>query len=132
VDLYVAYALCVVLALTAVETLVGLVLEIYRPRLKGQAARLLYESRLIGLFGQPGGLITTAAQALDYQFGFKVSETWIFKRLKQAVLLIILLQTRRAVFFQRPLSSSTPTNRDCWNTSAGRGVKARRWNRDSI
>src|SRR6185369_7469733 len=92
VDLYVAYGLCAVLALTAVETVVGLVLEIYRPRVKGQAARLLYESRLVGLFGQPGSLISTAAQALDYQFGFKVSETWIFTFLKERVLLIILLQ----------------------------------------
>ena len=91
-DRMVAYGLCVVLALTAVETLVGLVFEVYRPRVKGQAARLLYESRLIGLLGQPGGLITTAAQALDYQFGFKVSETWVFKFLKQALLLILLLQ----------------------------------------
>jgi HflK protein len=98
VDLYVAYGLGGVLALMALETLVGLVLEIYRPRVKGQAARLLYESRLIGLFGQPGGLVTTAAQALDYQFGFKVSETWIFKFLKEAVLLIILLQLG-ALFF---------------------------------
>src|SRR5437667_4384694 len=92
VDLSIAYGLGVVLALMAVETLVGLVLEIYRPRVKGQEARLLYESRLIGLFGQPGGLVTTAAQALDYQFGFKVSETWIFKFLKAAVLLIVLLR----------------------------------------
>ncbi|PYL01071.1 MAG: hypothetical protein DME19_02985 [Verrucomicrobia bacterium] len=92
IDLYTAYGLCVVLGLTAVETLVGLVLEVYRPRVKGQAARLLYESRLIGLLGQPGGLITTAAQALDYQFGFKVSETWVFKFLKEAMLLILLLQ----------------------------------------
>src|SRR3989454_4543201 len=92
VDLFVAYGLCVVLGLTAVETLIGLVLEIYRPRVKGQAARLLYESRLIGLLGQPGGLITTAAQALDYQFGFQVSETWFYKFLEKALAWIVLLQ----------------------------------------
>src|SRR6266704_2509935 len=92
VDLYVGYGLGVVLALMAVETLVGLVLEIYRPRLNGQAARLLYESRLIGLLGQPRGLITTAAQALDYQFGFKVSETWVYRFLEKALAWIILLQ----------------------------------------
>src|SRR5213082_611654 len=91
-DLFLAYGLCVVLGLTAVETLIGLVLEIYRPRVKGQAARLLYESRLIGLLGQPGGLITTAAQALDYQFGFKVSETWVYRFLEKALAWIILLQ----------------------------------------
>ncbi len=92
VDRVVAYGLCVLLALTAVETLGGLVFEIYRPRVKGQAARLLYESRLIGLLGQPEGLITTAAQALDYQFGFKVSETWVYRFLEKALAWIILLQ----------------------------------------
>jgi len=52
----------------------------------------LYESRLIGLLGEPGGLITTAAQALDYQFGFKVSETWFYKFLERPLSWIILLQ----------------------------------------
>jgi regulator of protease activity HflC (stomatin/prohibitin superfamily) len=78
-DLYVAYALCVVLALVALENLISLVLEIYRPRLKGKVERPLYESRLVGLLGQPEGLVTTAAQALDYQFGFNVSETWFYR-----------------------------------------------------
>jgi modulator of FtsH protease HflK len=91
-DLYLARALTILLAMTAVETLAGLVLEIYRPRVKGRAGRLLYESRLIGLLGQPGGLVTTAAQALDYQFGFKVSETWFYKFLERALAWIILLQ----------------------------------------
>src|ERR1051325_698807 len=78
-DLYVARGLCVLLGLVAVETLVNLVLEIYRPRVKGKVERPLYESRLVGLLGQPEGLITTATQALDYQFGFKVSETWFYR-----------------------------------------------------
>ncbi|SVD15823.1 uncharacterized protein METZ01_LOCUS368677, partial [marine metagenome] len=72
--------------------LVTLVLEIYRPRIDDKKARLLYESRLIGLLGQPGGLISTAAQALDYQFGFKVSETWFYKYLEQKLALIIAIQ----------------------------------------
>ena len=72
-------ALCALLGLIAVETLINLVLEIYRPRVKGKVERPLYESRLVGLLGQPEGLITTAAQALDYQFGFKVSETWFYR-----------------------------------------------------
>ncbi|MCP4824392.1 MAG: protease modulator HflK, partial [Shimia sp.] len=77
---------------SALENLVTLVLEIYRPRLDDKKARLLYESRLIGLLGQPGGLISTAAQALDYQFGFKVSETWFYKYLEQKLALIIAIQ----------------------------------------
>jgi regulator of protease activity HflC (stomatin/prohibitin superfamily) len=78
-DLWVAYGLSVLLALVALETLINLVLEIYRPRVKGKPGRPLYDGRLVGLLGQPEGLITTAAQALDYQFGFKVSETWFYR-----------------------------------------------------
>jgi regulator of protease activity HflC (stomatin/prohibitin superfamily) len=92
-DLYLAYALCVVLALVSVETLIILVLERFRPRVKGKIERPLYESRLVGLLGQPEGLITTAAQALDYQFGFKVSETWFYRLfVEKALVWLLLLQ----------------------------------------
>ena len=90
-DFYVAHVLCGLLALTGAETLVNLVLEIYRPRVKGKAQRPLYDSRLVGLLGQPEGLITTAAQALDYQFGFKVSETWFYRLLIERALKWLLL-----------------------------------------
>ena len=91
-DFHVAHVLVAVLALNAVETLLTLLLEIYRPRLKGKIVRPLYESRLVGLLGQPEGLITTAAQALDYQFGFKVSETWFYRFFEKALGWLILLQ----------------------------------------
>jgi len=91
-DFYVARVLCLLLALNAVETLITLILEIYRPRVKGKVVRPLYESRLVGLLGQPEGLISTAAQALDYQFGFKVSETWVYRFFEKALAWLILLQ----------------------------------------
>ncbi len=90
-DFYVAHVLCGLLALISVETLVNLVLEVYRPRVKGKIERPLYDSRLVGLLGQPEGLITTAAQALDYQFGFKVSETWFYRLLIERALKWLLL-----------------------------------------
>lgn len=91
-DYYVAKILAALLALVALETLVNLILEIYRPRVKGKIARPLYESRLVGLLGQPEGLITTAAQALDYQFGFKVSETSYYRFLERYLPSILLAQ----------------------------------------
>ena len=91
-DRNITWAVLIVLLVSALENLVTLVLEIYRPRIDDKKARLLYESRLIGLLGQPGGLISTAAQALDYQFGFKVSETWFYKYLAQKLALIIAIQ----------------------------------------
>jgi regulator of protease activity HflC (stomatin/prohibitin superfamily) len=97
-DAYLAYGFLGLLALVALETLISLIMEIYRPRVRGQRTRVLYESRLIGLLGQPAGLITTAAQALDYQFGFKVSETWFYRFLERALSWIVLLQLG-ALFF---------------------------------
>jgi membrane protease subunit HflK len=92
-DFYVARVLCILLGLIAGETLINLILEIYRPRVKGKIERPLYESRLVGLLGQPEGLITTAAQALDYQFGFKVSETWFYRLfVEKALVWLVILQ----------------------------------------
>jgi regulator of protease activity HflC (stomatin/prohibitin superfamily) len=91
-DFYVAHALCLLLALIAIETLINLILEMYRPRVKGKIDRPLYDSRLVSLLGQPEGLITTAAQALDYQFGFKVSETWFYRFFERALGVLLLAQ----------------------------------------
>jgi membrane protease subunit HflK len=91
-DLFVARFLCVIIGLIALETLLGLILEIYRVRVRGGESRLLYESRLVGLLGQPEAIITTAAHALDYQFGFKISESWFYRFLEQALGWLILAQ----------------------------------------
>jgi regulator of protease activity HflC (stomatin/prohibitin superfamily) len=92
IDLLLARVLCAILALSAFENLLTLILEIYRPRVRGQAARVLYESRLVGLLGQPESVFTTAAHALDYQFGFKVSETWFYQFLQKAFVWLLLIQ----------------------------------------
>ena len=76
----------------AAEILVTLLLEIYRPRVRGRVARPLYDSRVVGLLAQPESLFTTAAQTLDYQFGFKVSETWFFQLLKKNLPALLLAQ----------------------------------------
>jgi modulator of FtsH protease HflK len=91
-DLYIAKGLTVLLGLMAAEILVALLLEIYRPRVKGKISRPIYDSRLAGLLGQPESLFTTAAQALDYQFGFNVSETWFFRLLQKNLPVLLLAQ----------------------------------------
>jgi len=91
-DIWLGRAFCILLGLMAVEILFTLLLEIYRPRVRGKISRPLYDSRLIGILAQPESLFTTAAQTLDYQFGFKVSETWFFKLLKENLPALILAQ----------------------------------------
>jgi regulator of protease activity HflC (stomatin/prohibitin superfamily) len=91
-DFWIARELCVLLGLMAAEMLLTLLLEIYRPRVKGKITRPLYESRVVGLLAQPESLFTTAAQTLDYQFGFNVSETWFFQLLQKNLAYLILAQ----------------------------------------
>jgi membrane protease subunit HflK len=91
-DVWVARAFCVVLGLMAAERLMTLLLEIYRPRVRGKVSRPLYESRFVGILAQPESLFTTAAQTLDYQFGFKVSETWFFQLFKENISALLLAQ----------------------------------------
>ena len=83
VDLLLARGFAVLIGLLALENLLTLLLEIYRPRIKGKAGHLLYDSRVTGLISHPEGIFTTVAHTLDYQFGFKVSETWFYQFLQK-------------------------------------------------
>jgi membrane protease subunit HflK len=80
----------ILLLLLGAETALNIVLDIYRPRLKGQYARSAFDSRMLGIINEPGGVFRTAASAIDYQFGFKVSQTWFYKLLEKAIAPLIL------------------------------------------
>ncbi|MHC4335203.1 MAG: hypothetical protein ACYSUV_15845, partial [Planctomycetota bacterium] len=78
------------LVVLGVETALNVVLDIYRPRFKGQYHRSAFDSRLLGLISEPGGIFRTAATAIDYQFGFEVSQTWFYKLLEKAIAPLVL------------------------------------------
>ncbi len=84
------WVICVLFVLLGVETALNVVLDIYRPRLKDQYGRTAFDSRLLGIINEPGGLFRTAAGAIDYQFGFEVSQTWFYKLLEKAIVPLIL------------------------------------------
>ncbi|MBW7989327.1 MAG: hypothetical protein FVQ84_04825 [Planctomycetes bacterium] len=80
----------ILLILIGAETALNLIFDIYRPRLKGQYSRSAFDSRLLGIINEPGGIFRSAAGAIDYQFGFKVSHTWFYKLLEKAIAPLIL------------------------------------------
>jgi membrane protease subunit HflK len=80
----------ILLIVLGAETAVNLVLDIYRPRLKGRYSRSAFDSRLLGVINEPGGILRSAADAIDYQFGFKVSQTWFYKLLEEAIVPLVL------------------------------------------
>ena len=86
----VEYVVPVLLVVLGMETALNVVLDIYRPRLKGRYSRSAFDSRLLGLINEPAEIFRTAASAIDYQFGFKVSQTWFYKLLEKAIVPLTL------------------------------------------
>jgi len=86
---FLAYALRILLLLLAGEFALNFVLDIYRPRVEGEEPRPAFDSRLLGLFSEPGGLARSIADAINYQFGFEVSSTWFYKLMQQAVVPLV-------------------------------------------
>ena len=78
------------LIILGAETTLNSIFDIYRPRVAGQYSRAAFDSRLLGLFSEPGGFLHTVAHTIDYQFGFQVSQTWFYKLIEKAILPLVL------------------------------------------
>lgn len=83
---YVAYAIPVLMVLLGIETFINFLLDLYRPRSPGVEPRACFDSRLVGLISEPGGIAHSVAEAMNYQFGFQVSQTWFYQLLQRALL----------------------------------------------
>lgn len=86
----VGYVVPLLLVVLGVETALNLIFDVYRPRLKGQYSRAAFDSRLLGIINEPGGIFRSVAAAIDYQFGFKVSQTWFYRLLEKALVPLVL------------------------------------------
>ena len=80
----------ILLIFLGAETALNLIFDIYRPRLKGRYSRSAFDSRLLGVINEPGGIFRSAAGAIDYQFGFEVSQSWFYKLLEKAIVPLVL------------------------------------------
>lgn len=83
------YCIPAILIILGAETALNVVFDIYRPRMAGLYSRSAFDSRLLGLINEPGEILHTAAGAIDYQFGFEVSQTWFYKLLEKAIVPLI-------------------------------------------
>ena len=90
VDIIAARVIFWIIAVLGVETVISMIIEFYRPRTLKET-RPVFESQLLALFTEPGGVMRNIAQALDYQFGFKVSGTWLYGFLERSFLPVLLV-----------------------------------------
>jgi regulator of protease activity HflC (stomatin/prohibitin superfamily) len=92
VEIWVGRCIGGLLIVLAVETIGSFIVDFYRPRVSGEEQRPFYDSRLLGIFSEPGGILRSVANSIDYQFGFRVSETWFYKLMGSYVLWLVLVQ----------------------------------------
>lgn len=86
---YVALATLSLMVLLGAETLLNFVLDIYRPRSPGTERRAAFDSRMLGLISEPTGIARSLAEAVNYQFGFQVSQTWFYQLLSRTLIPLV-------------------------------------------
>ena len=90
VDYTVAKVIFWIFAVLGAEFISNFVIEFYRPRTIIEN-RPVFESRILALFTEPGGVMRNIASALDYQFGFKISSTGLYSFIEKAFVPVVLL-----------------------------------------
>ena len=90
VDALLAKIIFWMLAALGVELVINVIIDFYRPRTL-QETRPVFESQLLALFTEPGGVMRNIAMALDYQFGFKVSGTWLYGFMERSFFPVVLI-----------------------------------------
>jgi regulator of protease activity HflC (stomatin/prohibitin superfamily) len=90
-DYWVAMVVAILMMVLAVELVINFVLDMFRPRLPGQEARLAFDSRLLNLLAEPDRVGHSLADAVNYQFGFEVSRTWFYRLLVKSFVPLVLL-----------------------------------------
>lgn len=90
VDAYIAKVLFWIFVVLGCELAVNFIIEFYRPRTL-EEPRPIFESRFLALFTEPGGVMRNIADALDYQFGFKVSGTWLFNSIERSFFPVVIV-----------------------------------------
>ncbi len=91
-DYYFALLIPLLLGILGLELLLNLLLDVYRPRVLNQEIRFPYDSRFLELCTGSRGILSTAAQTLDYQFGFQVSETWFYQFFEKSIVPLLIFQ----------------------------------------
>lgn len=86
-----AYVIRISVLLLGMEFLTNFILDFYRPRRAGEEIRPAFSSRLLSLFSEPGGIMRSVADTVNYQFGFEVSGTWFYQLLRRSVLPLTMM-----------------------------------------
>ena len=81
----------VMMILLGFEMLLGFTFGFYQPRRPGQMPRPAFDSRVLGWLTRPESLAKIIREAIDYQFGIEVSDSWFYRQLSQAIPKLVIV-----------------------------------------
>ena len=72
----VAWGIPVFMFAVAIEIVLAIVLNAYRPRIAGEFPRAAFDSRTLSLLSRPDSFVRSINEAVNYQFGFDITSSW--------------------------------------------------------
>ena len=90
IEKYLAWIIVLIFVLTGTELIFNMVTSFFVPRLPGTVILPPYYLRSLDVITSPRDILKTAADIVDYQFGFRVSDTWFYTFLERAIMPIII------------------------------------------
>jgi modulator of FtsH protease HflK len=86
-----AIAVPTVMILLGAEMLLSVIFGFYQPRRPGQRPRPAFDSRILGWLTHYESLGKIVGEAINYQFGFEVSDSWFYRLLAKAVTPLVVI-----------------------------------------
>jgi len=74
----------------AAEIILNFILNLYRPRRRGEMARPAFDSRVLSLLAAPDSIVRSINEAINYQFGFDITSSWGYQLLLRSVAWLLL------------------------------------------
>ena len=92
-ELFPALAIVIptIMVLLGAEMLLSVIFGFYQPRRPGQRPRAAFDSRILGWLTHYESLGKIIGEAINYQFGFEVSDSWFYRLLAKAVTPLIVV-----------------------------------------
>ena len=84
------YVSPILLVVFGAEAVLNFLLELYRPRKPDEGFRPPFASRLLGPVASPEVVAESVSGAIDYQFGYEVSRSWMYRLLTRRAWVLAL------------------------------------------
>ncbi|MEK6702350.1 MAG: SPFH domain-containing protein [Planctomycetota bacterium] len=79
----------VMMMVLGAEVYLNFLLDLYRPRKAGEVRTPPSDSRLMSFFAAPDRVAQSINEAINYQFGYEVSSTWLYQIVSRSVLWLV-------------------------------------------